>query len=559
MRLSTKASAAARSARVAILMMGFCAILSAAASPVQAQDAGVIATLAAARTSVASTEAVLVQLTLTNPGTAPVALLRWLVPEDGLTAPLFAVELDGRLVPYTGIRAKRAAPIDADYVFLGAGQTVTWNVDLTDAYDFSQTGQYGITYDVASADLFAPASVATPYLTSNSLDLFIEGHRRKVRQARASVTAAGTSYVGCTAAQQAKLINARPNAAGCSANGVAYLAGGTVDTRYTTWFGAYTSGRYATISSHFTNILGLLRDGAVIFDCTCTDPSVYAFVYPSDSTHAITLCGAFWQAPDTGTDSQMGTVVHEASHFNDIAATDDWVYGQTDARSLASSNPARAVDNADNHEYFCEQFPTAPATSTPTPAPTPTRTPAPTSTPAPTPAPTSTPVPTPTRTPAPTPTRTPAPTACITGNIGLGQTVKGALASSDCRALGALAVPPNPDAQIGAVYYADRYTFAGTAGQTIVLELKSARFDTFLYLIGPLQKVESYDDDGGSGTNSRIPAKTGKFRLPASGTYTVEATSYMPVATGAYSLKLSGTALKPTSTRALAPTPGGTP
>ena len=92
-----------------------------------------------------------------------------------------------------------------------------------------------------------------------------------------------------------------------------------------------------------------------------------------------------------------------------------------------------------------------------------------------------------------------------------------------------------------------------------MLELKSARFDTFLYLIGPLQKVESYDDDGGSGTNSRIPAKTGKFRLPASGTYTVEATSYMPVATGAYSLKLSGTALKPTSTRALAPTSGGTP
>ena len=595
MRFSTKASVAARSARVAILMMGFCAILSAAASPVQAQDAGVIATLAAARTSVASTEAVVVQLTLTNPGTAPVALLRWLVPEDGLTAPLFAVELDGKLVPYTGIRAKRAAPIDADYVLLGAGQTVTWNVDLTDAYDFSQTGRYGITYDVASADLFARASGTTPYLTSNSTDLFIEGHRRKVRQARASVTAAGTSYVGCTAAQQAKLINARPNAAGCSANGVAYLAGGIVDARYTTWFGTYTSGRYATISSHFTNILGLLRDGAVIFDCTCTDPSVYAFVYPSDSTHAITLCGAFWQAPDTGTDSQMGTVVHEASHFNDIAATDDWVYGQADARSLASSNPARAVDNADNHEYFCEQFPTAPATSTPTPAPTPTRTPAPTSTPAPTPTrtaaststpaptptrtpaptatpaptpaststpvptPTRTPAPTPTRTPAPTPTRTPVPTACITGNIGLGQTVKGALASSDCRALGALAVPPNPDVQIGAVYYADRYTFAGTAGQTIVLELKSASFDTFLYLIGPLQKVESYDDDGGSGTNSRIPAKTGKFRLPASGTYTVEATSYMPVATGAYSLKLSGTALKPTSTRALAPTPGGTP
>ncbi len=39
------------------------------------------------------------------------------------------------------------------------------------------------------------------------------------------------------------------------------------------------------------------------------------------------------------------------------ARPDDWAYGQSAARSLATSNPTRALDNADNHEYFAENTP----------------------------------------------------------------------------------------------------------------------------------------------------------------------------------------------------------
>lgn len=39
------------------------------------------------------------------------------------------------------------------------------------------------------------------------------------------------------------------------------------------------------------------------------------------------LCGAFWNAPNTGTDSKAGTLIHEASHFTVYGATDDWAYG----------------------------------------------------------------------------------------------------------------------------------------------------------------------------------------------------------------------------------------
>ena len=62
-------------------------------------------------------------------------------------------------------------------------------------------------------------------------------------------------------------------------------------------------------------------------------------------------------APTTGTDSKAGTLVHEMSHFNVVASTDDWAYGQSAAKSLAISNPTKALDNADTHEYFAENNP----------------------------------------------------------------------------------------------------------------------------------------------------------------------------------------------------------
>jgi peptidyl-Lys metalloendopeptidase len=48
------------------------------------------------------------------------------------------------------------------------------------------------------------------------------------------------------------------------------------------------------------------------------------------------------------------------SHFNVVAGTDDWAYGQSAASSLAISDPNKAIDNADSHEYFGENTPALP-------------------------------------------------------------------------------------------------------------------------------------------------------------------------------------------------------
>lgn len=69
------------------------------------------------------------------------------------------------------------------------------------------------------------------------------------------------------------------------------------------------------------------------------------------------MCNAFWTAPTSGTDSKGGTIIHETSHFNVVAGTDDIVYGQSGAKSLAISDPSQAIQNADSHEYFAENTP----------------------------------------------------------------------------------------------------------------------------------------------------------------------------------------------------------
>jgi hypothetical protein len=54
---------------------------------------------------------------------------------------------------------------------------------------------------------------------------------------------------------------------------------------------------------------------------------------------------------------QAGTIIHESSHFTANGGSNNYAYGQSAAKNLAISDPARAVMNADNHEYFAENNP----------------------------------------------------------------------------------------------------------------------------------------------------------------------------------------------------------
>ena len=297
---------------------------------------------------------VVVDVTVTNTARHPVNVLRWQLPQEDWEQPLFRVlREDGTAAKYLGAVFKRTTPAAADHVKIDAGATVSYRVELTGAYDLSQNGRYTVQY--------LSKGRQGEVLASQPMYLWLEGRSAKAPAADAQ-PAAGTgnalAYSGnCSASQQASIATAVTNAGSYSSGADSYLATlSSAKPRYTTWFGSYSSAGRNTAKAHFAALKDAFATKPITVDCKCKKQNVYAYVYPTQP-YKIYVCGAFWAAPATGTDSKAGTLVHEMSHFNVVASTDDWAYGQSAAKSLAISDPAKALDNADSHEYFAENTP----------------------------------------------------------------------------------------------------------------------------------------------------------------------------------------------------------
>jgi peptidyl-Lys metalloendopeptidase len=364
-----------------ILKLAVGAAVLAMSMAAQAGNNGVVVSVAPEKASLGKSDDVVVKVTFTNTSGSPQYVLKSHTPFEGVSAPVFEVTRDGQPVRYMGKIVKRAAPTAADYYLLKPGASYTVKVELSSLYDMATTGDYAVRYHAASPQLFGDGASATQAsaasvdaaggksageLQSDAASLWIDGTRARgsreetkslaeMQAQSGMVTAASLSTTSCSSSQQSTIASALSAAQTYATNADAYMAKTTMGSRYTKWFGTVNSTRVATIKSHYANIKSTLATKPINVNCGCTDSS-YAYVYPSQP-YTIYVCNAFWSAPLTGTDSKAGTLIHETSHFTVVAGTDDWAYGQSAAASLAISNPTKAIDNADSHEYFSENNP----------------------------------------------------------------------------------------------------------------------------------------------------------------------------------------------------------
>ncbi|KAG8771395.1 hypothetical protein FRC12_003640 [Ceratobasidium sp. 428] len=321
-------------------------------------------------TAVNDVDNLTVKAILTNTGSETVKLLKdpRTVLSDWRTN-TFAIEGAAGTPAFTGIKVKYSPELalksgdESKFTVLAPGQSFELTHDLAGVYDFTHSGAGRYQFSAGNVFQYVDASGKLATVTADTdtqtHELGLGGKlvslKGRPNHDKSSLARRAIGFKSCSSTQQSQITTAANSANTYVANASKYLAGISSGTaRYTTWFGTFTSSRFSTVKSHYS-LIGT-DPTASTYDCTCTDSGTYAYVYP-DTPGYVYLCGAFWSAPNTGTDSRAGTIVHEQSHFTNNGGTDDHVYGQTGAKSLAKSNPDQAIDNADSHEYFAENNP----------------------------------------------------------------------------------------------------------------------------------------------------------------------------------------------------------
>jgi peptidyl-Lys metalloendopeptidase len=151
------------------------------------------------------------------------------------------------------------------------------------AYDFTKPGAGKYTIGARNSFMVVNSDDSVDFIEAS---VGKKSHSRvagKLRAARPGVDDAldkRATYVSCSSTRQSQLVTAASSAQSYAAGALSYansISSGT--TRYTTWFGAYSSSNLNTVRSHFS-LISSRQFSSFTYDCTCTESGTYAYVYP---------------------------------------------------------------------------------------------------------------------------------------------------------------------------------------------------------------------------------------------------------------------------------------
>ncbi|SEW11628.1 Lysine-specific metallo-endopeptidase [Cognatiyoonia koreensis] len=175
------------------------------------------------------------------------------------------------------------------------------------------------------------------------------------------------TFVGCTKAEAETIARAVSDAKRISVSAAAAVG----DTpEFETWFGKYSPAAAETVRGNLKRVVTAIRTGRIRTKCEdisrneC-EPDIYAYVY-DDEPYLIRICPPFFSLPNmarlrpgqtsSNFGTRAGTIVHEITHFNNVADTDDNCYARDVCADFAQDYPSEALRNADSYQYFVEDI-----------------------------------------------------------------------------------------------------------------------------------------------------------------------------------------------------------
>jgi len=88
-----------------------------------------------------------VEFEIANHTDDDISFLPWGLPIEGFWSRLYTVTKDGKNIPYQGPLIKREAPSADEYIVIAKGSTLKQSLDLSQAYELSQSGRYSVSYE----------------------------------------------------------------------------------------------------------------------------------------------------------------------------------------------------------------------------------------------------------------------------------------------------------------------------------------------------------------------------------------------------------------------------
>jgi peptidyl-Lys metalloendopeptidase len=153
------------------------------------------------------------------------------------------------------------------------------------AYNFTLPGEGK--YSIEASNLFhyvdAENNAVALRAENVALHTAVKGQLAVARNVRPTATRKRATYDGCSSSQKSDLTTAAAAAQSYAAGAQSYLSSHTSSTtRYTTWFGTFTSARHSQVLTHYTNMVNFPYANYE-YDCsTCDEPDTYAYTFPDE-------------------------------------------------------------------------------------------------------------------------------------------------------------------------------------------------------------------------------------------------------------------------------------
>jgi len=317
-----------------------------------------------------ATRSVRVFFEITNKGKVPIRVAKRYTPLEGLLHDSLIVKRNGKVIEYDGLHAKRLAASPAEMLELKPDQSKSAEVDLSQGYSLQKGGNITVAFKRKNLKIEVPGASNTPIKVSTPVAKFrvaplpkasprltIGERDRQMAQIALETNPTEVPLLpiieGSNGRDQIIIDAHRACFENCDNANVNINAN---PERYATWFGERTGDRVDQVRGVYQDILSRMRGIRFTYKCNSDDQcggDVIASTSKGSST--IYLCAQFWNLDPSGSESQVGCLVHEHSHASggtiDIPK-DGGGLGPQYYRDLASENPNQAVSCAYNFEYY---------------------------------------------------------------------------------------------------------------------------------------------------------------------------------------------------------------